>query len=253
MVVAASLVSPSQEQNEAEDENSVTNTAVTPATEHCDDEEEDDEATSDESSHPRDEEEGVPDSDTNVSDTQETQDEPSSQHTQEELHHSSPLDNDDILQHESPIMSDPNFGPNQLRRRSSVYRFQQSVRRRSRRILSRPTRSTCEMRKLLVWFTLSRLIVTPGIVVGLVVALDYANLWQGPDLAKLVVIINAALPGALIVVVLLKSQPSMAETASVVAKVYFPSYLLSIITIAAWTALGLWISLPSDDDPAVRI
>jgi hypothetical protein len=67
-----------------------------------------------------------------------------------------------------------------------------------------------------------------------------------PDLAKLVVIINAAVPGALIVAVLLQSKPELAEMAAVVAKVYLPSYLLSIVTIAAWTALGLWIALPDE-------
>lgn len=92
-----------------------------------------------------------------------------------------------------------------------------------------------------------------GIVVSIVVALDYADLWLGPDLAKLVVIINSALPGALIVVVLLKSQPDMADTAATVAKVYLPSYLLSIFTIAAWTAVGLWISLPEEDTAGRRI
>ena len=68
-----------------------------------------------------------------------------------------------------------------------------------------------------------------------------------PNLAKLVIIINSCLPGALIVVVLLKSQLALGETATVVAKAYFLSYLLSIITIAAWVAVGLWVTLPDEE------
>ena len=68
-----------------------------------------------------------------------------------------------------------------------------------------------------------------------------------PNLAKLVIIINSCLPGALIVVVLLKSQVKLAETATVVAKAYFLSYLLSIITIAAWVAVGLFVTLPDEE------
>jgi len=253
MVVAASLVPPRQEQEEVhENDASANNVAV----EHCDDEE----VTSDETSHHDADEEEASEGMNHTDDTvEEVHDDDASLQQDAEsrpvgVEHREPsslLDDDDSMPHESPIMSDPNFGPNQLRRRSSVYRLRQSIRRSSRRIMSRPSRSSCEMRKLLLWFTLSRLIVTPGIIVSLIIALDYANLWQGPDLAKLVIIINSALPGALIVVVLLKSQPAMAESASVVATVYLPSYLLSIVTIAAWTALGLWISLP--EDTAVRI
>lgn len=151
------------------------------------------------------------------------------------------------IHEESPIMSDPNFGPHHLRRRSSIKRFQQSIRRGSARIVSTVPRSTPKMRRLLLWYTLSRLIVSPGIVVAVIVGLDYGGVLENvADLAKLVVIINAAVPGALIVAVLLQSKPELAEMAAVVAKVYLPSYLLSIVTIAAWTALGLWIALPDE-------
>ena len=151
------------------------------------------------------------------------------------------------IHEESPIMSDPNFGPHHLRRRSSIERFRQPIRRGSARIASTVPHFTPEMRRLLLWFTLSRLIVSPGIVVAAIVGLDYGGvLGNVPDLAKLVVIINAAVPGALIVAVLLQSKPELAKMAAVVAKVYLLSYLLSIITIAAWTALGLWIALPDE-------
>jgi hypothetical protein len=66
-------------------------------------------------------------------------------------------------------------------------------------------------------------------------------------LAKLVLIVNSSVPGALIIVVLLKSQPELNETANVVAKVYFPTYIISIVSIAAWTALGLIVSIPDEN------
>ena len=74
---------------------------------------------------------------------------------------------------------------------------------------------------------------------------------QVPNLAKLVIIINAALPGALIVAVILKSEEELAETAAALARVYFSSYLVSILTIAAWTAVGLWITLPDENGKAI--
>ncbi len=58
---------------------------------------------------------------------------------------------------------------------------------------------------------------------------------------KMIVIVNAGLPGAQIVVLTLKAK-GLSDSASIVAKVYLPSYLLSIITIAGWTSLGLVIS-----------
>jgi auxin efflux carrier family protein len=145
---------------------------------------------------------------------------------------------------ESPIMSDPNFGT--LRYRHSL--VVQSLRRRSTLIVSKLRRSDPQMRKLHIWFTLSRLILAPALICALMMGLDCGGLLATvPPLAKLVVIVNAALPGALIVVVLLKSNPALSDTAAVVAKVYLPSYLLSIVTIAAWTAVGLWISIPHED------
>jgi hypothetical protein len=101
-----------------------------------------------------------------------------------------------------------------------------------------------------MWFIFSRLIVTPAFVVGLIVGFDCSGsvlLNNVPSLAKLVIIVNSALPGALIVVVLLKSDEKMAGTAAAVSKVYLPSYLLSIVTIAAWTAVGLYITILDED------
>ena len=65
------------------------------------------------------------------------------------------------------------------------------------------------------------------------------------------IIVNSSLPGALIVVVLLKAQEECADTAAAVSKVYLPSYLVSILTIAAWCSVGLWVTLPDEDGKSV--
>jgi hypothetical protein len=131
------------------------------------------------------------------------------------------------------------------------------VRRQSARLVEvLPLRSSPEQRRLLTWFTLSRLILAPAVVIGLIVTLDCATavLSSVPPLAKLVVIFNASVPGALIVVVLLKAQPHLGDTAAAISKVYLPTYLIAIFTMAGWTALGLYVTLPvSDDNPTPLI
>ena len=67
-----------------------------------------------------------------------------------------------------------------------------------------------------------------------------------PDLAKMVVIVNAGLPGAQLIVITLKSK-GLSDSASIVAKVYLSSYLLSAFTIAAWTSVGLLLSIPDEN------
>jgi len=165
----------------------------------------------------------------------------------------------------NPIMSDPNFGPARRRRRTRaaagarIRRLSRTVQRGSAIMLKSFRTSTAaspqrrrDMRRLLCWFILSRLVVAPALVVATIVGLECSGGGGGlltgvPQLAKLVVIVNSCLPGALIVVVLLKSNPSLSDSATAVAQVYLPSYLLSIVTIAAWTAVGLYITLPDED------
>jgi len=154
------------------------------------------------------------------------------------------------MEEESPVMSDPNFGPMQLRRRSSVHRFASMIQQKSVKMVRKARRTPPEQRRLFTWFTLSKLILSPALVILAIVGLDCSGILIRagvPDLAKLVLIVNAAVPGALIVVVLLKSNPKLHETASVVARVYLPTYILSIVTIAAWTAVGLIVSIPDED------
>lgn len=138
---------------------------------------------------------------------------------------------------------------NRKSRSSRLNSFRKSVTSKSLKLFRDFPRSNPEMRRLHIWFCLSRLVLAPAVIVGVIVAMDCGSnlLLDVPNLAKLVIIINSCLPGALIVVVLLKSQPALGETAAVVAKAYFLCYLLSIFTIAAWTAVGLWITLPDED------
>ena len=98
-----------------------------------------------------------------------------------------------------------------------------------------------------IWFNMSKLVVSPAIICCFIIALDCTGtLVDINPLAKLVVLLNAALPGALIVVIVLQSR-ELTETASVVAEVYFSSYIISIFTIAFWASVGLYISIPDED------
>lgn len=52
--------------------------------------------------------------------------------------------------------------------------------------------------------------------------------------------------GAQLIVLTLKSK-GLSDSASIVAKVYLPSYLLSVVTIAGWASLGLMIAVAGED------
>mmetsp|Transcript_7952 Transcript_7952/g.11785 ORF Transcript_7952/g.11785 Transcript_7952/m.11785 type:complete len:472 (-) Transcript_7952:49-1464(-) len=98
--------------------------------------------------------------------------------------------------------------------------------------------------RLYAWFITSRLLITPAVVCALLVGLDCSGFLADINpLSKLVLLLNAALPGALIVVVVTKTR-ELKETASVLAKVYLPTYMLSILTISFWASVGLFISIP---------
>ena len=84
--------------------------------------------------------------------------------------------------------------------------------------------------------------MTPAIVCLIILAMDCGSILDAvPNMAKMVVIVNSGLPGAQLIVLTLKAK-GLSDSASIVAKVYLPSYLLSVITIAAWTSIGLLIS-----------
>lgn len=155
---------------------------------------------------------------------------------------------------ENPIMSDPTVGPYQRRRdpermNSRFRKIRKSLRSSSVRVLKAMPRPSKEMMRLHVWFCLSRLIISPLIMVILIISLDCGgNLLSGvPALAKFVLIVNSALPGAQTIIVVLKSNEELSDTADALAKVYMPSYILSIVTIAVWTSVGLWVTLPDED------
>ena len=132
-----------------------------------------------------------------------------------------------------------NFRESMRRRRSSLSQFSTRV-MNAIKIRKASFRMHC-------WFTVSRLIVTPAIVCLLIIAGNCSGILDRvPSLAKLVVIVNSCLPGAQLIVLTLKSR-GLSDSASIVAQVYLPSYLLSVVTIAAWTSLGLIISTPNED------
>jgi len=151
------------------------------------------------------------------------------------------------------LLSDPNAAtsqPQQRRRRSSI---QERLKQSSQRAISTMTQTVQKQPaslRIQLWFTLSKLIITPGIVFCILVGLDCGGMLRtilptGPG--KLVLLLNSALPGALTVVVILKSRPECARSASLVASVYLPSYVLSIVSVAVWSVAGLMISVPRED------
>lgn len=96
------------------------------------------------------------------------------------------------------ILIDPNSRPNeQGLRRQQFQSFRQSISQSSKSLYHKAAsvttaiipRSTQEMRKLHVWFCVSRLVITPAVIVGLIMAMDYTE-WsvfqKVPNLAKLV-------------------------------------------------------------------
>lgn len=98
-----------------------------------------------------------------------------------------------------------------------------------------------------LWFITSRLILSPAIICAFLIALDCSGALHGINpLVKMVILVNAAVPGALIVVIVLKTR-ELTETASVVAEIYLPSYIISVFSLAFWVSIGLMISIPDDD------
>eukprot|EP00986_Skeletonema_menzelii_P021243 scaffold33744_cov171-Skeletonema_menzelii.AAC.3 len=142
-------------------------------------------------------------------------------------------------EHSTSMGSATNFRESMRRRRSSL--SQLSIRVMNAIKKRKPTL------RMHLWFCISRLIVTPAIVCLLIIAGDCGGILNKvPNLAKLVVIVNSCLPGAQLIVLTLKSR-GLSQSASIVAQVYLPSYLFSVVTIAAWTSLGLIISTPNED------
>jgi len=98
--------------------------------------------------------------------------------------------------------------------------------------------------RICIWQILSRLLVTPAIVFALLLRLDCSGFLDTiPHIAKLVLLINSAVPGALVVVVILKAE-GLTEEAAAVSKTYLPSYTFSVFTLAMWSSLGLMAFRP---------
>ncbi len=90
--------------------------------------------------------------------------------------------------------------------------------------------------KIQVWHVVSRLFVTPAVILGILLSLDCIVTIS--PIARLVLLVNSCLPGALIVVVVLKAN-GCTKAASIVTQTYLPSYTLSVVTIAAWASVGM--------------
>jgi len=96
-----------------------------------------------------------------------------------------------------------------------------------------------------VWQILARLFVTPGIIFAILLEADCSKFLEAvPNIAKLVLLVNAAVPGALVVVVILKAEGFTREAAAV-SKTYLPSYTLSVFTLAMWSSLGMMAFHPN--------
>lgn len=148
--------------------------------------------------------------------------------------HSQEARNAEITQDHGEVSASRDFRAVMQRRRSSITQFSiktmAAIRRRKPTI------------RMHTWFFFSRHIVTPAIVCLIILAMDCGSFLDDvPSLAKMVVIVNSGLPGAQLIVLTLKAK-GLSDSASIVAKVYLPSYLLSVITIAGWTSLGLLLS-----------
>ncbi len=71
------------------------------------------------------------------------------------------------------------------------------------------------------WHVTSRLFVTPAVIFGILLKVEYCPLYLSP-ISKLVLLINSSLPGALIVVVILKTN-GFTKAANTVSQTYLPS------------------------------
>lgn len=130
--------------------------------------------------------------------------------------------------------------------RASLQRRRTSLSRMSSKALSAMRRRKPTIR-MHAWFVASRLIVAPALVGAALTAMDCGGVLDDvPNIAKMVVMVNAGLPGAQLIILTLKSK-GLSDSASVVAEVYIPCYLLSVVTIAGWATLGLVIAVPRED------
>ena len=114
--------------------------------------------------------------------------------------------------------------------RSSMRRKRSSISQLSMRAMTaiQTRKPTIKMHS---WFICSRLIISPAIVCLLIVAMDCGGVLDridGPSLAmaKMVIIVNAGLPGAQLIILTLKSK-GLSESASIVASISSKLYLVN--------------------------
>lgn len=109
---------------------------------------------------------------------------------------------------------------------------------------------TCFQKKhptsaIIVWYITCRLLLTPALICGLILFFEKkTNILDSiPSLVKPLLLVNSAVPGALVLIVVLKAE-GCSKSASFLSKVYLPCYLISIFTVTAWASVGVWMSIP---------
>ena len=90
--------------------------------------------------------------------------------------------------------------------------------------------------KVQVWHVMSRLFVTPAVVFGMLMKMS-CFFYISP-IGRVILLVNSAVPGSLIVVVILNAQ-GLTKAASMISQTYLPSYTLSVITITIWATIGM--------------
>ncbi len=99
--------------------------------------------------------------------------------------------------------------------------------------------------KIYIWQITSRLLVTPAVVYLILIKLDCSGMLDDvPPIATIVLLINSALPGALVIVVILKAE-GLEDAATTVSKTYLPTYIISVLTVAMWASIGLMTWRPA--------
>mmetsp|Transcript_22803 Transcript_22803/g.25401 ORF Transcript_22803/g.25401 Transcript_22803/m.25401 type:complete len:541 (-) Transcript_22803:259-1881(-) len=150
---------------------------------------------------------------------------------------------------------------------------QQLPRNEANTIASLPQQCHCLSEETMthIWFILSRLVLAPTLVCATLIGLDcgvpglfaedaYASgSFQLPHLFKLVMMVVSSAPSAMTIIVVLKAvagksiiinDPSGNHASCLarrIGKLYLPLYALSTVTVAAWSLIGLFISLPDED------
>jgi predicted permease len=153
----------------------------------------------------------------------------------------------------SPTMNDhtraPSFDMENLQEKKTPKHNDQVEKPSCKRLLKKICSAIHQKEmRISIWQIISRLVVTPGIVFLLLLRLELSGLLGSiPNIAKLVLLINSAVPGALVVVVILKAE-GLTREAAAVSNTYLSSYTISVVTLAVWASIGLMAFRPQSGE-----